>query len=340
MTTPTSSRSVGDNAKPLPLPDPPIRDALSDSIDRFLQKNTYPPLEHCDAIVERLKVDRFEALRCEAYGRARQLEDAINKLTEYSQSEMVNDLKLQEIDIVNERLGQAHENLRLRLQEWTDIFRIFRNEQTAEHSAILGRQEREEKLFEENWSNPAYMISFAKPSHALNSLRKQQKSFALMKDFETAERVKREAEALERAETASAAQRAEASLRLAYEAMTRRHRREIETFLEHQRQREAYLEKERQHAIDPIERLIAQLEIARDRDRPLNLNPRPVTRNARRPRVMPVKRPETRLSVQAVKTIGEYRFADAPDPLPVPAPAVGRIVPALRARTARRDARR
>jgi hypothetical protein len=335
MTTPTSSRSVGDA-----LPAPPDPDPISDAITAFFQNRTYPPPDLCDAIVERLKVDRFNALRCEAYARAGQLEDAIHDLTEYSQSQMAHDLKLQQIEIVNERLAQAHENQRLRVQEWTDIFRIFRNEQAAEHSAILARQEREEKLFQENWSNPAYMVSFAKPSRALNALRKQQKSFALLKDFETAEQVKREADSLERAETASAGQRAEASLRLAYEAMMRRHRREIEGFLEHQRQREAYLEKERHHAIDPTERLIAQLEIARDRDKPPNLNPRPVTRNARKPRVMRVKRPETRLSVQSVRTIGEYRLADAPDPLPIAAPDVAHIVPALRGRTARRDGRR
>jgi hypothetical protein len=340
MTTPTSSRSVCDASKPFALPDPSDRDPVSDAIRRFLENRAVPPPELCGAIVERLKVDRFDALRREAYERARQLEDAIRDLTEYSQSQMLDDLKSQEIEVVHERLAQAHENQRLRLQEWADIYRIFRGEQAAEHSAILARQEREEKLFQENWSNPAYMISFAKPSHALNSLRKQQKSFALSKDFETAARVKCEADALEQAETAGAAQRAEASLRLAYEAMGQRHRREIEAFLEHQRQREAYLEKERQHALEPIGRLIAQLETARDRDKPPNLNPRPATRNTRRPRVMRIERPETRLSVQTVRTIGEYRFADAPDPLPVPAPDVARIVPVLRARTARREARR
>jgi hypothetical protein len=284
-------------------------------------------------VISQLRSQTFDSLRREDYDSAEKLEAASQYLTESYQSLAVDDRKTQESEIIRERLSQARHNLRLKSKEWENIFAIFQNEQKDKKAKMRARQSEEELEFAEYWSNPAYMTSFTKQSHNLNLLRKQQRLFALAKDFESAKRMKSDADHLRRIETVTAKERAESSMKLARETMLARHRREVECFSEHQRKIEAYLARERQKAIEPIQRLVSQLEIARDRDKPLNMNPRAPSQTARRPRVMRMERPATRINP---RDVCEFRFGDVSEPLAVGGVDVAKIVPTLRTKNSRR----
>jgi hypothetical protein len=332
ITTPTSARSV-DGTHPLPTAAHTIS-SVADATSRFLADGTIPPASIADEVLAHLYGQTFEALRRQDYAFARKTEDAARFLSGEYASQKVEFLHNEETALLHERLSQARQNLQARLQEWSNIFRIFQNEQVHMREELMARHMIEEQQFGENWSSAAYLTSFTKQSYRLLSLRRQQKGAALVKDFEGAAQMKAEADHLQRREAATAEERAEESMRLAYETMMERHRREIECFAEHERQTEIFLRKEKERAIEPIEKMIAQLEIARDKDKPLNLNPRPVPRNARKPRVKLVGKPVSRIDV---KTFLEFRSAEAPEPLSLNPPDVAKLIPKIRARSAQRS---
>jgi hypothetical protein len=338
ITTPTSARSVEGTHPANASTDIPAlgecdaADAVIRATTRLVRDRTIPPSSLSAGVLARLEWCTFDALRREDYTSAKKTEEAARFLTEHCRSQKAEELRSEETAIIQERLSQARHNLQSRSREWSHIFSVFQTDQGRLRAELLARHRTEELQFAENWSNPAFMISFTKPSQKLISLRKQQKGFALAKDFESASQIKMDADQLRRAETVTAEDRVENSMRLAYETMNERHRRELECFVEHQRKTEIFLRKERMRVIEPIERMISQLEMAQDRDKPLNLNPRASSRNALKPRVS-IGRPATRVDP---RIIHEYRLADAPEPLPVGAPDVARLIPGIRARAVRR----
>jgi hypothetical protein len=205
------------------------------------------------------------------------------------------------------------------------VFSVFEGERRLLRAELAERQRCEEARFAENWSNPAYMISFTKPSRTLITLRKQQKTGALAKDFETARRIKCEADQLVRAEAASAESRIVDSMRMAYDNLCARHRREVMCFEQHQRQIEAFLRKECTMAIQPLEKVIAQLVNARETGK----NNARDLQISRKPRVMRAERPVTTMSCKAVRIAAEFRCTDAPEPLQLKTIDARRIVPAF-----------
>jgi hypothetical protein len=307
-------------------------DAVVRAAARFLKDGTLPPSSLSADVLAHLEWRAFDSLRREDYISARKVEDAIGILTDYYRSQKAEDVHSDETAIIRERLSQARDNLKARSREWSHIFGLFQTEQVQLRGELLERHRAEALQFSENWSNPAYMISFTKPSNKLISLRKRQKELALAKDFESALEIKMDVDQLRRAEALTAEERAENSMRLAYETMIERHRREVECFVEHQRRTELFLKKERMRVIEPIERLIGKLEMAQNRKKPLNLNPRATTRNDRKPKVS-LRRPASRVDPRMVC---EYRTADAPEPLAVNAPDVAKLIPSIRARAVRR----
>jgi hypothetical protein len=335
MTTSASSRSIDENhpRNSRDLRKAEVTDSVRDATTRFLTDHTIPPPDLCGAVISELRFQIFDSLRREDYTSAKKMEAATHFLADTYQEHVLDGRRSDEDEVIRGRLSQARQNLCAKCAEWEEIFRLFQADETRQRSELLARQKEEELKLAENWSNPAYLISFTKPSPELNWLRKQQKLFALSKDFDTAAFLKSDVDRLRKIETVSAEERAELSMRLAREALLAQHQRELVCFTEHQRQIEAYLIRERRQAIEPMERLVAQLEIARDRYKPLNMNPRTRPKSAGVPRVMRVERPTPRMNPREVS---EFRFADAPEPLPVGGVDVAKIVPALRHQRVRR----
>ena len=136
-------------------------------------------------------------------------------------------------------------------------------------------QERNE--LENVWADPENLKMFNKPSPTLLQLRKQQKFMAMSKQFDGAKYYKNKADQLQLVESQEAQERAISVMKLHYEKMIDDQQKTVDCFNEHENRIYHYLLAEREKALVPHHMLVKQLEMARDRDKPLNLKPQKVT---------------------------------------------------------------
>jgi hypothetical protein len=118
------------------------------------------------------------------------------------------------------------------------------------------RQEVDE--FERGWQDPK-LQQYNKASARLLTLRKTERRMALFKQFESARRVKAEADALEREELADAQKRAIAAIQIADRNLALRHKREMDCLLQYTQRNVECFEKTRDGHIKPMEQIVERL---------------------------------------------------------------------------------
>ena len=330
ITTPHSSRRMSDASetdgmtvddgssrqKPHSQAPEPSEEDLDTATRNLITKGEIPPSDLHGPLLQRLKTDSFLALVAQDYDRAAALDAAAARLAEECECEMYLNQKQEEEKTIQERLRCARTNLSRERERWEKIMDVFQREERADRRALAEKQAEEERAFEDEWEDPSILIQFKKASPQLLLLRKQQKKLGLVKQFADAKHVKRLADQLEIEETEGAEMRAITAMQLAHEKLVEQHRKERECFEEHEVRTRQYLEAERRKAIEPIERLIAQLEIARDKNKPTNMKPRKFAfTSTRRTRVMRTERGLTAPSPRTTRAICDYKVSEEPPKL-------------------------
>ena len=346
ITTPHSSRRMSSGSDPgMKVEDPATEEkpkskhirrkrtlpSNADELDvaehNLITKRQLPAPELHGALLQRLKTDAFLALVAQDYDRAAALDAASAFLSESYESDAALLQKQEEEKTIQERLRCARTNLENERARWVKIMDVFEKEDKSDRRALREKQAEEERAFEQQWEDPSLMIQFKKASPQLLELRKRQKKLGLAKHFEEAKRIKKLADQLELEETDQAELRMITAVQLAHEKLVEQHRKERECFEEHEVRTRQYLESERRKAIEPIEKLIAQLETARDKDKPTNMNPRKVVfTSTRRTRVMRSERGLPPASPRTARAICDYKAAEEPAKLSLGRMNVRKIV--------------
>ena len=282
----------------------------------LLKHKKAPPAHLRGKLLQKLKSDTVDCLIAQDYDRAAALEAAANFLMEQYECEMVQKMKDEEGETVIQRLGTARENLKREEARWVKIMDVFKSEQVRDRRALADKHADEMKEFEEQWGNPANLIQYNKPSSQLLFLRKQQKRLALAKQFQEAKRVKLNADKLEKTETVNAEVKAITAMQLAYEKLKEKQAKEVECFKEHETRTRQYLQGERRKSIEPLELLIKQLEIAKDRNKPMNKKPQPVVfKSNRRTRTLRTEKALPPTSPRTARALCDFKVADEPNRL-------------------------
>ena len=121
------------------------------------------------------------------------------------------------------------------------------------------RHENEIQAFEQKWQQPEAMAPFSKPSAQLLQIRRQQKAYAIARNFKDAKAMKQRADALQREETVLAQKRAAEAMRADLKVMLERHEREIKCGEENWARKIETLEKEKSRAVEAKTNLARQL---------------------------------------------------------------------------------
>jgi hypothetical protein len=101
---------------------------------------------------------------------------------------------------------------------------------------------------------------FSKPSAHAQFLRRAEQNLAALCQFESALLMQKEAERVEKIETAKARERAVAAMRIDYDNLIVQQQKEIDAMREYRKRQTILLEKERDTEIEPLEMIAVRLE--------------------------------------------------------------------------------
>jgi hypothetical protein len=98
--------------------------------------------------------------------------------------------------------------------------------------------------------------------------------------------------------------------------MEYKHKRELECFAEHEKRTRIYLEAEKDRLCGPLEKLITQLENAKNKDKPPNMKPQTAQfSSTRKTRVVRTKQALPPASPRTSRAICEFKGSDEPSRL-------------------------
>ncbi|KAK8866364.1 hypothetical protein M9Y10_009326 [Tritrichomonas musculus] len=253
----TSPRRSTRNYYEQPVPESNYSDEeLKQALDGLIKNNKAPENDMIPALRRYIESEMTEAALNQKYEYGVQLEKAVNTLNQITATDpkaILSETRRRESE---ERHATAKENYDKSVKEWEERISDYRKEQQKRISDLEEEHKRQMNEFEEQWSKPENMLEYNKPSPQLIRLRTTEQNLALQKNFERAKEVKAQADRLLREEQAEAQRRAVADMRLAYEAMDQRQRREMQCLLQHTQSTIESMERERDKCIVPMSQIV------------------------------------------------------------------------------------
>jgi hypothetical protein len=168
------------------------------------------------------------------------------------------------LTIIKQRLADA-------TQEWNDRLNRLRQDHGDRVYELENSHRSEVEKFEKQWQEGEFRLEYSKPSPTLINLRFTERQLALMKQFEKAKMLRGEAERKEKDEASCGRQRAIATMKIEFENMDARQKREMECLLLNSKRHMEVTEAERDKELKPlqilVERLTPQASPAKIRDR-------------------------------------------------------------------------
>jgi hypothetical protein len=165
-------------------------------------------------------------------------------LTQLQGSQVRDDDTFQNCEL-KRRLSEAESRRKSIEQRWKERFAELEGRARESTETIKQRHNVELREFHDKWDHPETLLPFQKPSVSLLRLRKMQKSFALANDFVGARYFRTSSQRLKTEESREATMRAAGSMRLEYEAMIEKHRKDVEGSKQYWDRKRAELECEK-----------------------------------------------------------------------------------------------
>jgi hypothetical protein len=158
-----------------------------------------------------------------------------------------------------ERWGMTRAVLAETTAEWTERISNWRTGQDTHLAEIQARHREDIKRFEAKWADPHYLLTFNKASPRLIFLRNNERNMALFRQFERAKKIKAEADRLEKEEAYEAQKRAIAAMKLDFQTMIEKQKRELTCLSIYIDSRVELYEKKRDESVHPIQMIIDRL---------------------------------------------------------------------------------
>jgi hypothetical protein len=181
-------------------------------------------------LVQYVQRQKVNALSVSNFVEAQNLQDIARRLVQAITAASARDYSQARIETLESKL----QNLVGRLDDFHRETRARVRDRQAEHSErrsqLVSHHNGELGLFEEKWNSQDYLIRFAKPSPYLLQVKKIERSLVLAKNFEKAEEYRRQAAALERAESGTAQQRAERAMQVQHRQLIQKQLGELRAF--------------------------------------------------------------------------------------------------------------
>jgi hypothetical protein len=192
------------------------------------------------------------------YDRARELENAEAMIEGFLNGDSTQQREQRRAKAA-EKLAVTKERSQSITNTWSDKIERWRGEQNTRLLELEEAHRQQLEEFERRWEDPVYLLQFNKPSPQVLGLRHTQANLAMLKQFEHAQRVKAQADRLERQETISARNRAITTMRLEYDFLVSKQRKEIECLREYTNRIVDVMEQDKNRELQPFRRISDRL---------------------------------------------------------------------------------
>ncbi|KAK8846190.1 hypothetical protein M9Y10_020196 [Tritrichomonas musculus] len=200
---------------------------LQNALDAMLKKKILPDIKMRPSVINYARRICNEKMINEEYDEAINIDTAIDVMFTSMEGTNTDPQKQQMNENVLQRLQMTKGRKEEVEKRWDDKITEQKNINSQKLAELVKTHEKEKSAFVEEWNNPQALVAFSKPSAKLFHLRKQQKTLALVHDFEGAKILKNEADQLEKIETSEGLRKAENSMKNQYMALLDRQKREM-----------------------------------------------------------------------------------------------------------------
>jgi hypothetical protein len=201
-----------------------------------------------------------ERIEKEDYDTAQQLENALRALNSACQRAQMETQQLAHGQLLVNRLQEVKEKQTTCDAVWEQRIADFKSCAAKKLRLIEEKHEMERTQFEKECQCSEFLQKFTKSSSQLLQLWRLQKSLAQQRQFAEAKHVKKQAEELQRQETAEAEKRAIRSIQQHYMRMILRQKKELECAEAHDARKLRQMEAEMKREKEAAQKLNKQME--------------------------------------------------------------------------------
>ena len=205
----------------------PSEEELDQALALMIKKKILPDAEIKSDVINYARNLSSEKMLLEQYDEAKKIDLAIDIMftsiqqdINYSEySRQYNDLR-RRIETAKQRKQDVINRYDYMIEEENNSFQEKMDDLKEKHLQEID-------AFEEYWSRPEIAQRFNKPSPSLSQLRRQQKSMALVHDYDNAKAVKKEADVKENQEKSEALKRIEMTIKSEYKQLMEKQNKEM-----------------------------------------------------------------------------------------------------------------
>jgi hypothetical protein len=144
-------------------------------------------------------------------------------------------------------------------RDWSERLFKMREEHSQRLSDLEATHRADIEQFERHWSGGEFVLEFNKPSPTLIAMRNSEHHLAVMKQFDRAVILKKESDRVEREEVDQCRARAIAAMKIEFDNLDAKQKREMECLLDNSKRHKEVNEGERDRALRPFDLLIERL---------------------------------------------------------------------------------
>lgn len=244
---------------------------VENAFKEYQKSKKVPPAYMRDAVVIYVHAITNEAIEAEDYDLAEKLDKTLKELiAAFNKTYGINNSNANMGDAsstsdssanLKQRLEEKKLSRQAAVAEWEEKIQTLKESEQKKIEEIQQRQQVEREEFESKCQTPEFLQKFTKPSARLLQLWKLQKGLALQHDFEGAKELKQKAAELQKIETAEAQQRAINSVKVNYEKLVMKQRRELDCAIANGQRKIVQLEQEMKRDLETRDKISKQMEV-------------------------------------------------------------------------------
>lgn len=253
----SARRSMPHTSREIPQ-DPSFSDyELRLRISQMMTNNMLPRACYHDPIVEFIRRERESLDSSDPY--AIELDCQLEKFMALKSAQFGDNEQLKKKQMLESKLSVSQNTYHESKKQWTDKIKASKSEFRQKIRQLENQHSNEIAEFEKNWHNPVFLAQYAKPSPRLLHLREIEQKLVSQKHFDRAQMVKKQADALQKEETAIAKERIANTMKVQLSSIEMRQKREMECAMQRGQRIIENMEQERDRQIVPLGLVVNRL---------------------------------------------------------------------------------
>lgn len=226
----------------------------------YLNRGTIPPIFDRPGVMQYMQRLSINAAMRGDYTEADKYAELNRKFyDECIEQESQEQVRSQKQTIDNQMITACNKQVELQ-NKWEDTIKSVEEEEAAKMEALLESHRKELSEFDEMWKSEDKLRPFTKQSPELLRLRQKEKHLMMIKEFQEAEAVAKQADELQCEETIRAQQRAEKEAIFQRKQLLSKHEKEVSQVQQKAEMRMAALLKKRDQELEIANIRIAKIE--------------------------------------------------------------------------------